>query len=209
VVKSFVFKLIALYCSFVKPIVREVPFVSKRSDTVSAIIDNLRRVFQVVNEQSKKAEKETGLTGPQLWAIKTISQESPIMVTEIARRMYLHPATVVGILDRLEKQGLVVRVRSTEDRRVVRVELTKKGHALVKKAPAVAQGLLVEGLETLSLSRLKNISDGLDQMVGILGAQNIPPQLILSPEVNKPKKTIVGSGKKEKVNKAVRGFNKK
>ena len=82
---------------------------SKRSERVAEIIDNLRRVFQVVNEQSKKAEHETGLTGPQLWAIKTIAQEAPIMVSEIARRMYLHPATVVGILDRLEKQGLVVR----------------------------------------------------------------------------------------------------
>jgi MarR family transcriptional regulator, organic hydroperoxide resistance regulator len=164
---------------------------SKRSEMVAEIIDNLRRVFQVVNEQSKKAEHATGLTGPQLWAIKTIAQEAPIMVSEIARRMYLHPATVVGILDRLEKQGLVIRIRSTEDRRVVKVELTAQGQALVKKAPKVAQGLLVEGLEKLNEKKLINIAQGLDQMVDILGAQNIPPQLILSPEVNKPGKTKV------------------
>jgi DNA-binding MarR family transcriptional regulator len=161
---------------------------SKRLDVVSEIIDNLRRVFQVVNEQSKKAEKETGLTGPQLWAIKTIAQEAPIMVSEIARSMYLHPATVVGILDRLEKQGLVARIRSTEDRRVVRVELTGQGRALVRKAPEVAQGLLVAGLEKLGTDKLKNIAQALDQMTGILGAQNIPPRLILSPEVNRPTK---------------------
>ncbi|HSB33776.1 MAG TPA: MarR family transcriptional regulator [Nitrospirota bacterium] len=161
---------------------------SKRANIVAEIVDNLRRVFQVVNEQSKKAEHETGLTGPQLWAIKTIAQESPIMVSEIARRMYLHPATVVGILDRLEKQGLVLRVRSTEDRRVVKVELTRQGRALVKKAPEVSQGLLVSGLEKIGTNKLKNISEGLDQMVDILGAQNIPPQLILSPEVNRPSK---------------------
>jgi MarR family transcriptional regulator, organic hydroperoxide resistance regulator len=165
---------------------------SKRSEIVAKIIDNLRRVFQVVNEQSKKAEHATGLTGPQLWAIKTIAQEAPIMVSEIARRMYLHPATVVGILDRLEKQGMVKRVRSTEDRRVVKVELSAQGQALVKKAPKVAQGLLVEGLEKLNAKKLINIAQGLDQMVGILGAQDIPPQLILSPEVNKPGKTTVG-----------------
>ena len=165
---------------------------NKRLDIVAEIIDNLRRVFQVVNEQSKKAEHETGLTGPQLWAIKTIAQEAPIMVSEIARRMYLHPATVVGILDRLEKQGLVVRIRSMEDRRVVRVELTGQGRALVKKSPEVAQGLLVSGLEQLSSSKLKIIARALDQMAEILGAQNIPPQLILSPEVNKPVKKTGG-----------------
>jgi MarR family transcriptional regulator, organic hydroperoxide resistance regulator len=163
-------------------------------DTVSEIIDNLRRVFQVVNGQSKKAERETGLTGPQLWAIKTISQGAPIMVSEIARQMYLHPATVVGILDRLEKQDFVTRVRSMEDRRVVRVELTAKGEALVKKAPEVAQGLLVAGLKKLPIKRLKNIADGLDQLVVLLGAQGIPSQLILSPEVNKPIKKTKQTG---------------
>ncbi len=161
---------------------------SKRSQTVAEIIDNLRRVFQVVNEQSKKAEHETGLTGPQLWAIKTIAQHAPIMVSEIAHRMYLHPATVVGILDRLGKQKLVIRIRSAEDRRVVRVKLTTRGHALVKKSPEVAQGLLVSGLEKLSTDKLKDIAQALDQMVVILRAQNISPQLILSSEVNKPRK---------------------
>lgn len=164
---------------------------STRPEAVAEIIDNLRRVFQVVNEQSKKAEKETGLTGPQLWAIKTIAQEAPIMVSAIARRMYLHPATVVGILDRLEKQGLAVRMRSTEDRRVVKVKLTRKGLALVKNAPEVAQGLLVSGLEQLKTANLRTIAASLDQMVAILGAQGIPPRLILSPEVNKPVKAGV------------------
>lgn len=168
----------------------------KRSETVAEIIDNLRRVFQVVNEQSKKAEHATGLTGPQLWAIKTIAQDAPIMVSELARRMYLHPATVVGILDRLEKQGLVARIRSTEDRRVVRVELTGQGRTLVKKSPEVAQGLLVAGLEQLNGKKLTNIAEGLDQLAGILGAQNLPPRLILSPEVNKPRKTAAGAVRK-------------
>jgi DNA-binding MarR family transcriptional regulator len=167
------------------------------SQIVSNIIDNIRRVFQVVNEHSKRAEKKTGITGPQLWAIKTIAQESPIMVSELARRMYLHPATVVGILDRLEKQGLVARVRSTVDRRVVRIELSERGQELVKKSPEVAQGLLVEGLEKLSESKLQKIDEGLDTLVGILGAQSIPPRLILSPEVNKPKRAPVRSSRKK------------
>lgn len=159
---------------------------SSKNEIVAEIIDNLRRVFQVVNEHSKRAERETGLTGPQLWAIKSISDKTSIRVSDLARLMYLHPATVVGILDRLEARGLVARVRSREDRRVVKVELTSEGKALVRKAPEVAQGLLVSGLEQMSFPKLKKITESLDQMVEILGAQGIPPQLILSPEVNKP-----------------------
>ncbi len=151
---------------------------------IADIIDNLRRVFQAVNEQSKKAEFATGLTGPQLWAIKVIAESGPIRVSDLAERMYLHPATVVGILDRLESHGIVQRVRSKDDRRVVRVGLTDSGHELVAKAPQVAQGLLVDGLEILSAKELESIASGLDHLVKILGAQKLPPQLMLSPEVN-------------------------
>jgi MarR family transcriptional regulator, organic hydroperoxide resistance regulator len=155
-----------------------------KSKLIANIIDNIRRVFQVVNEQSKKAKKETGLTGPQLWAIKVIASTSQIHVSELAEKMYLHPATVVGILNRLETSGLIKRIRTNDDRRVVNVALTDRGQDIVKRSPEVAQGLLVAGLETLTAKNLQGILDGLDQLVDILGAQKIPPQLILSQEVN-------------------------
>lgn len=160
---------------------------TETAKVVAELIDNLRRVFQAVNEQSKKAERETGLTGPQLWAIKVIAENAPIKVSELARRMYLHPATVVGILDRLEGRGLVMRTRSVKDRRVVEIDLTGNGNNLFNHSPDVAQGLLVKGLETLHEEKLFRISDGLKQLVAILGAQGIAPKLMFSPEVNLPR----------------------
>jgi len=159
-----------------------------KSKEVADIIDDIRRVFHVVHEQSKRARQETGLTGPQLWAIKLIGELSPIRVSDLAARMYLHPATVVGILNRLESQGLIQRTRSDEDRRVVRIALTDAGKAIVTKAPQVAQGLLVAGLEILPLKKLNDMSATLNELVQILGAQELPPRLILSPEVNVGKK---------------------
>jgi len=157
-----------------------------KSLLVSGIIDNIRRVFQVVNEHSKRAKRETGITGPQLWAIKVIAEASPLRVSDLAKRMYLHPATVVGILNRLEVQGLVRRMRNDADRRIVKVELTEAGNSLVARAPQVAQGLLVAGLEALSLKHLQEIDAGLEALVEILGAQELPPQLMLSTEFNLP-----------------------
>ena len=159
------------------------------STAVAGNIDNLRRVFQVVNEFSKRAEKETGLTGPQLWAIKVISDSEVIKVSELARKMYLHPATVVGILDRLESRGLVARTRSTEDRRVVYVDLTEQGKDLVNQAPEVVQGVLVRGLEQLPKDELLTIADSLEQLVEIVGAQGVAPKLMLSPCVNAPEQS--------------------
>lgn len=153
---------------------------------VADIIDNLRRVFQVVHERSKRAEQETGLTGSQLWAVKIVAESAPIKVSDLARFMYLHPATVVGIVDRLESRGLVQRKRSTTDRRVVEIALTAEGEEKVRQSPEVAQGLLIKGLETLDAKKLNTVAGGLEQLVHILGAEQIPPQLFLSTDVNGP-----------------------
>jgi hypothetical protein len=68
----------------------------------------------------------------------------------------------------------------------VTVALTVEGRALVRKAPEVAQGLLVTGLEELPSKELQNLAAGLDRLVEILGAQGIPPKLMISQEVNRP-----------------------
>jgi MarR family transcriptional regulator, organic hydroperoxide resistance regulator len=169
---------------------------SAKDKLVAGIIDDIRRVFQVVNEQSKKAKRQTGLTGPQLWTIKTIGELSPVKVSDLAYRMYLHPATVVGILNRLELLGLVKRLRTNEDRRVVTVSLTSDGNAILAKAPKIAQGLLVVGLESLPLIRLKLMATSLKDLVKILGAQELPPQLILSTEINLQKRSKANAAKR-------------
>lgn len=162
---------------------------SDKSQLVAEIIDNIRRVFQAVNEYSKRAKRETGLTGPQLWAIKIIAESAPIKVSDLARRMYLHPATVVGILDRLEAMDLVSRTRSREDRRVVDIDLTGPGRNMVEQSPEVAQGLLVKGLEQMSAQRLLHLDDGLEKLAEILGAKELPPKPLLTHDLRAPSKS--------------------
>lgn len=159
-----------------------------KSTEIAGVVDDIRRIFQVIGERSRKVEQETGLTGPQLWVVKILRESSPLKVSELARRMYLHPATMVGLLDRLEGKGLVKRTRSEKDRRVVFIDLTGQGRELVEKSPEVVQSLLVKGLEALDDTKFKVISDGLCEVVKILGASNVQPQLIMSSEINVPKR---------------------
>jgi len=162
--------------------------IKSKSIMVAGIIDDIRRIFYVLAEQSRKAEHETGLTGSQLWVIRILDGTSPMKVTDLARRMYLHPATMVGLLDRLEAKGLVQRTRSDTDRRVVHVTITDQGLTMVRNSPEVAQGMIVKGLEPLAEKKVKVVSDGLEQIVKILGVQEDPPKLIHSSDVNLPGK---------------------
>lgn len=154
---------------------------------VAGIIDDIRRLFQVLSEQSRKIEHETNLTGPQLWVIKMLEESSPLKVTELARRMYLNPTTMVGLLDRLESRNLVSRTRSDKDRRVVYITLTDQGRDLVKNSPEVVQSLLVKGLETFTAQKLDKVSTELNDVIKILGVHEVPPKLIMSPEINLPR----------------------
>lgn len=147
-----------------------------RAEEIQEIIDNLRRVFQAINEYSRNAEKLTGLTGPQLWAIKLLAEAAPMRVSELAEHMFLHPATIVGIIDRLEKKGLVTRTRSKEDRRAVDLDLTAAGKVLASQAPEVAQIKLVNGLNLLQQVEFDCVATGMKNMVRILGAEHVTPQ---------------------------------
>lgn len=157
---------------------------TNNAQMISEIFDNLRRVFQAVQEHSKRVERETGLTGPQAWTMRTLADYGPIKISDIARRMYLHVATVVGIVDRLEVRGFVRRTRDLKDRRVVHVELTEEGKSVVSKAPPAAQGMLLAGLEMMPNHKLKTVHSGLDMMVGLLNAQKLPPKFILSEDTH-------------------------
>ncbi|MFA7403977.1 MAG: MarR family transcriptional regulator [Pelobacteraceae bacterium] len=148
----------------------------KDRKAIPEIIDNLRQVFQAITEYSKTAERSTGLTGPQLWAVNILANTSPLRVSELAQRMYLTPATVVGILDRLEIKGLISRTRSTEDRRAVDLHLTEAGKKLAAKSPEVAQVMLVKGLDELTDEQFTAVELGMKHMVRMLGAEHITPQ---------------------------------
>ena len=153
---------------------------------IEGIMDNLRRVFKAINDRSKVAKHIEGLTIPQLWALTVLAEHGPVRVSDLAARMYLHPSTVVGILDRLEAKEFAARQRMTRDRRVVNVGLTRAGRTLVRNLPAVPSEMFLAGLETLSARDLRTVSRGLEIQVGLLGAQGLPPQLLLSTEVNLP-----------------------
>jgi DNA-binding MarR family transcriptional regulator len=59
--------------------------------------------------------------------LELITRDGPLGPTELARRAGLHPATMTGILDRLQRRGLVVRERDPEaaDRRAVSVRAVR------------------------------------------------------------------------------------
>ncbi|HNU84764.1 MAG: MarR family transcriptional regulator [Pseudomonadota bacterium] len=129
---------------------------------------SLRQLMQLSQTRSKKIRKETGITGPQLLAMKTLADSPNLSISELARRIYLHPATVVGIVDRLEGHGLVERTPSKKDRRQVNLKLTRAGKGALRKTPVSAQDPMLAGLEALPDKKLKRLAVNLSKIVKVL-----------------------------------------
>lgn len=144
-----------------------------REVAISEIMQSLRRIFKAIQDYSHEVSNKFGITGPQLWALKTISQNGKLSLGKLTKKMYLHPSTITGVVDRLEKKGYVSRDRCQGDRRVTNVKLTPQGKKLVKRAPNPVQGKMIYGLRRLKKEKLNSIYDSVNKLVEIMEAQHV------------------------------------
>ncbi|NQU19011.1 MarR family transcriptional regulator [bacterium] len=79
------------------------------------------------------------VTGQQMIMILLLNEIGASKVNTLSKRLGVSPPTITGIVDRLQRSGYVERFRDTEDRRIVFVKLTKRGHKFVDKLKKTIQ----------------------------------------------------------------------
>jgi len=79
------------------------------------------------------SQLETDVTLPQLRALVVLANRGTLRSVDIAEELQVNPSTGTRMTDRLVGKGLVRRVRSTDDRRVVRLRLTRAGQEIVER----------------------------------------------------------------------------
>lgn len=104
-----------------------------------------------------------GLTHPQYLVMLALWEQSPLKVSELARRLSLEPATLSPLLKRLELGGMVTRERDPHDDRALAVTLTAKGAAARQQALDVPPAILDRlGMD---VSELETLRDGLTRLI--------------------------------------------
>lgn len=101
-------------------------------------------------EQGAKALEPLGITGRQLAVLVVLDAGEPLSQLEAAGRLGVDRTTMVALVDELEQLGLVVRRKSTEDRRKNIVELTERGHDALARGNEIHSGAEKEFLRPLS-----------------------------------------------------------
>lgn len=95
-----------------------------------------------------------------LGALFALWKEDGLKVVEVGRRSGLETSTMTGLLDRMERDGLVERRDDENDRRVQRINLTAKGREVMNPALAAVDRVLAtvfEGIPEKDLSKTTEV----------------------------------------------------
>ncbi len=152
-------------------------------DTTEILI-KVRKIVRAINIESKKIQKEHGVSIPQALCLNYLNNSPDFQSTqgEIRKFLNLNSSTASGIIQRLEKKGYIARLPRSGDKRVVNITLTSKGETCLSKIPSLLHEQLYEKLQILEMNKLKVIEEGLDLLVTMLNLQEVEASPVLTTE---------------------------
>jgi DNA-binding MarR family transcriptional regulator len=140
----------------------------------------LRRITRAIDLHSKKLQRETGLTTSQLLVLEAVVKLDTSTPSNIAKEVQLSQATVTNLVDRLERHELVLRRKSTADKRAVEVHLTEKGRQMVELAPEPLQTGFLREYRKLERWEQHQLIASVQKIAVLMDAEDIDASPILT-----------------------------
>jgi DNA-binding MarR family transcriptional regulator len=140
---------------------------------IKDVIYSIRRLMQAGELYTKELNKIYNISSAQLNCLLSLYENGPLPPSQIAKLIMINSSTVTGIIDRLEQKGLVKRLRISDDRRIITVELTENGKVLAEHAPPPIQWKIIDGLNKASERDVKRIASTLIKLTNMLDVQDL------------------------------------
>ncbi|HYA75880.1 MAG TPA: MarR family winged helix-turn-helix transcriptional regulator [Burkholderiaceae bacterium] len=147
------------------PIVRPGYYRGDQYRTEDSVGFLMKQVVEQISRNLDARMAEHSLTNAQWRPLLLLSRNSPGTVTQIARWVGCDAGATTRMLDRLEDKGLLRRVRSTDDRRVQRLELTQDGRKAAAIVPYVIADVLNAHLADLSRKEIEQLRELLQRVL--------------------------------------------
>lgn len=133
----------------------------------------MRSVFDLVLTFSRmlsfNSEVEN-LRAIELYVLLYIAQKGPQKMSDLAQVFSMTKSNITFLIDSLEKKELVERSRSNQDRRVIKICLTKKGEDIYKQMLKDFSKLIDQVSRQIPVKDLSVISDGFERLSKLFGA---------------------------------------
>lgn len=101
------------------------------TDRIISIEKNFREICCQIKQKGREILTDFDITPPQFTALLILLDQDNLTISELSEKMYLACSTVTDLLDRMEKNLLVIRVKDEKDRRISRVKVLEKGYKVL------------------------------------------------------------------------------
>jgi DNA-binding MarR family transcriptional regulator len=134
-----------------------------------AVAAELRPVLLRLARELRKETEQLGITARQATLLWLVRRNPGLSLAELASEEGISPPALSGHVDRLERAGLIERVRSTADRRRVGLRLTDEGARLLRRVRARRTTWLTDRLRALEPSELSAVESAIPALQRLLG----------------------------------------
>lgn len=136
-------------------------------DTV-AIADRLRPVLLKLSRELRREAREVGVSPEQVSLLVAIKYEPGIGVRDLAARERVSPPAMSNHVDRLERDGLVLRTPSVKDKRRVGLTLSPEGDRVLRRVRSRRTAWLATRLDELTGEELQAIEAAIEPLWKVL-----------------------------------------
>lgn len=107
--------------------------VTGKLEEIHLMEKDLRYIAAIIKQQGRKILSNYTITPPQFIALQWLFEHGDMTIGDLSNKMYLAFSTTTDLVDRMEKNELVKRVRDEKDRRVVRIHLLQEGERVIQE----------------------------------------------------------------------------
>ncbi|WML45586.1 MarR family transcriptional regulator [Neobacillus sp. PS3-40] len=131
------------------------------SDMVAIIEKELRYIAGIIKQKGRELLSNYTITPPQFVALQWLFEDGDMTIGDLSSKMYLACSTTTDLVDRMEKNQLLMRVKDENDRRVVRIHLLEEGERIIDEVIKKRQVYLEEVLKNFSGGEIQLLQENL------------------------------------------------
>ncbi len=141
---------------------------SQHGSIISEFTKSLRTLLQEIMFLQMGSLRTRGITIPKFFLMKFLYYHGRRKTSEISELLGISLPAVSEILNSMENENLIIRTHDENDRRVVAIELSQEGKALVNSLEKNNQSLIEEALNAMPVENFEIAADFLGKLTGIL-----------------------------------------
>ena len=130
-------------------------------EIVANIEKDLRYISGIIKQKGREMLSNYKITPPQFVALQWLFEDGDMTIGDLSNKMYLACSTTTDLVDRMEKNLLVERVKDPSDRRVVRIHLLEEGKRIIDEVIKKRQVYLEEVLDDFSVEEIRFLQKSL------------------------------------------------